>query len=361
MLKTKKAMLLFFSIVSFCALSSQMYASVYTGIAFSRRYEPREKAFSILVPKGWLIEGGVFRVNPLLAGGPLNSMEAKCDLTIKSDKNGTVAFHLYPDVVYAHIGIAGGSFPAGGNYQGAEVKPFMDAKTFVFNFFRERHAAARSIRVLKIAPLPGEKQALDQGLSYMNKLFSQIGMPWLAFKSYAAGGVFEYEEKGITYREVMLTGIVDMRASMTWKNTRTLSFKAPADAFERWKPIMDIIRFSISFNPVWVLKEMHGQKERANTVLKVFEKMREIDRQIAAKSKINRTEIMNDNFLVMTGQEEYVDPHTGEIELDTDAFTFRWKTPQGDIYYTNKEDENPNIFLHETGYRRTKIRKRSNE
>lgn len=59
--------------------------------------------------------------------------------------------------------------------------------------------------------------------------------------------------------------------------------------------------------------------------------------------------------------EEYVNPHTGKVEVDTDAYKYRWKTDGGDVYYTNREDENPNLFLQRTDYKRTPIRKRKNE
>ena len=333
----------------------------YDGIAFRRVYEPREKAFSILVPRGWVHEGGIFRVDPLRAGGPLNSMEAKCDLVYKSDAEGTVAFHIYPDIVYAHVGVGGGFFPPGSNYQGAEVRQIVDAETFLKWLFRSNHPGARHVEILKLRRLPGEKLSIDRGLAYMNSLLTRIGMPQAAFQSDAAGGVFEYTEGDVRYREAMVTGIVDMRAAMTWKNTRTLSFRAPAGSFDHWKPVMDIMRLSIRFNPVWVRKEAQGQRARADIALKVYDRMRQIDREIVRKTAVNREEIMNDNFLVLTGQEEYVNPHTGEIELDTDAFKHRWETPQGDVYYTNREDEDPNTFLHQNGYKRTKVRKRRNQ
>jgi hypothetical protein len=64
----------------------------------------------------------------------------------------------------------------------------------------------------------------------------------------------------------------------------------------------------------------------------------------------------------LTEQEEFVNPHTGEIEVDTDAFKYRWKTPGGkNIYYTNREEEDPNIFLKRTDYKRPPVRKRRNE
>jgi len=324
-------------------------------------YEPNEQAFSILVPKGWQNKGGMFRISALNAGGPLNAMEAKCDLVYMSDAVGTVAFHIYPDIVYAHAGVGGGFFPPGSNYQGAEVKPILDAKTFLRALFSYHHPYANSISILKLHHLPGEKYSLDQGLNYMNTLLSMSGLQQMTFQSDAAGAVVDYTENGVRFREVMMTGIIDMRAALTWKNTRTLSFRAPVESYDYWKPVMDIMRFSIQFNPNWVLQEAKGQRERAKIVLDVYRKIQQIDQEIARKSSVNREEIMNDNFLVLTGQEEYINPHTGAVETDTDAFRVRWKTEQGDIYYTNKEDENPNIFLHQTGFKRTKVRKRRNE
>jgi hypothetical protein len=183
----------------------------------------------------------------------------------------------------------------------------------------------------------------------------------MVFQCDAAGGIFDYNEGGVRYREVILTGIVDMRAALTWKNTRTLAFRAPAVEFDRWRPVMDIMRFSVRFNPKWVLSEMRGQRERADIVMKVYDEIRRVDQEIIRKTTINREEIMNDNFLVLTGQEEYVNPHTNEIEVDTDTYKYRWTTSGGDVYYTNREEENPNIFMQRTDYKRTPIRKRRNE
>ena len=132
-----------------------------------------------------------------------------------------------------------------------------------------------------------------------------------------------------------------MPAAFTWKNTRTLSFRTPVKQFKRWSPIMDIMRFSVRFNPRWILKECKGQRKFANIIMKVYENIRNIDQQILKRTTINQKEIMNDNFLVLTEQEEFVNPHTGNVEVDTDAYKFRWVTPGGNIYYTNQEMKIP--------------------
>ncbi|MBN2316995.1 MAG: hypothetical protein JXM79_23920 [Sedimentisphaerales bacterium] len=330
-----------------------------SGLVFHRTNEPGEQAFSILVPQGWRVEGGIFRVNPLQVGGPLNSVEAKCDMTLKSDSKGTVCFRILPDIVYAHAGIGAGFYPVGSSYQGAQVQPLVAAPTLLEAMLAQLRPNARAKKTLKVTALPGEKQSMERGLAYLNQLMSQIGLQ--SYQCDAAGAVYEYLEGDVQYREILMTGLVNMPAALTWKNTRTLAFRAPAKDFESWKPVMDIIRFSVRFNPAWFLKEAGGQQERAKIIQKVYDEIRRIDQEIVQKTTINREEIMNDNFLVLTEQEEYVNPHSGEVEVDTDAYKYRWVTPGGDIYYTNREEENPNIFLQRTDYKRTPIRKRRNE
>ena len=352
------------SAIAFAA-SARVFASYCgdpsSGLAFIRINEPKENAFSILVPRGWQAQGGIYRVNAATAGGPLNAIEAKCDLLFVSDPRGTVAFRILPDIVYGHVGIGGGFWQPGSNYQGATVRQLEDAPTHVQSIFTAIHGDQVSPQVLKVARLPGEVQSLERGLAYTNQIFAQIGLGHMAFQGDAAGAVFEYDENGIRFREVIVTGVVDMRAALTWKNTRTLAFRAPADQFDAWRPVMDIMRSSVRFNLNWVIKEMQGQRERAEYVMKIYDEIRRIDQEIVSRTNVNREEIMNDNYLVLTGQEEYVNPHTNQVERDTDAYRYRWTTPGGDVYYTNNESEDPNIFLHGGGYERTPIRKRRNE
>jgi hypothetical protein len=326
------------------------------GIAFSRRPEPNEQAFTILVPAGWTMRGGIFRVNATQAGGPLNALEAKCDLLLMSDQRGTVAFHILPDIVYAHVGIGGGFFGPGSIYQGAVVKQLTRADQYLGELIRAQHPQATDVTIRETRRLPGEIQSMQRGQAYTNGLLRQVGGDQMAFQHDAAGATIEYTEGGVRYREVLLTGIVDMRAALTWKNTRTLAFRAPAAEWNRWRSVMDIMRSSLRFNPTWILKESEGQQQRADFAVKVLQEMNRIDQEIAARTRHNNAEIMNDNYLVLTGQEEYVNPFTKEIEVDTNEFKYRWITPGGDRYYTNQEGEDPNRFMQRGDYQLTPVR-----
>ncbi|MCK7468537.1 MAG: hypothetical protein MZU91_10850 [Desulfosudis oleivorans] len=59
-------------------------------VFMSRAAEPREKAFTFLLPRGWTVEGGIFRLDASRAGGPGNAMEAKVDIAFKREPAGLV-------------------------------------------------------------------------------------------------------------------------------------------------------------------------------------------------------------------------------------------------------------------------------
>jgi len=89
-------------------------------IRLQRVNEPRENAFSILIPTGWKVDGGIVRVDPLAQGGPAQSIAAKLDFTVKKDTRGTVMIRWLPDVLFfdPRYSPAGqmGLLPVGSNY-----------------------------------------------------------------------------------------------------------------------------------------------------------------------------------------------------------------------------------------------------
>ena len=105
-------------------------------------WEPKERAFTLLVPKGWRIQGGVFNVKPLEMNGPGNTMGPKCDFTVKSDDRGTVMVRWVPgwnyaDLTYSPTGFS--LFKPGQHYQGMPVKLLPIAKQFLTELFKGSH------------------------------------------------------------------------------------------------------------------------------------------------------------------------------------------------------------------------------
>ena len=71
-------------------------------------------------------------------------------------------------------------------------------------------------------------------------------------------------------------------------------------------------------------------------------------------------EIRHEQWLFISGQEEYTNPFNGQAERDTSYYEYRWVNNQGDVVYTDENSFDPNtIEEYKTReWKRTPIRKR---
>jgi hypothetical protein len=155
-----------------------------------------------------------------------------------------------------------------------------------------------------------------------------------------------YEEKGVRYRERFLT-LIENRGQLAggqWANRETMSVRAPAEEFEQWEPVFQMICGSVQLSPRWIQGEIRGQQQRVNTMRRVELTVQEIDRQILSHQRAANAEIQNDMYLTLTEQEEYVNPYTGEVERGTDQLgPHRWVTEGGDVLFAPEEGFDPNV------------------
>lgn len=328
-------------------------------IMFNRKNEPNENAFSILVPKGWKIEGGIFRVNPTTQGGPAQSIAAKIDFAVKKDKKGSVMIRWLPDMLYFDVRNtpAGqmGMFPEGSNYQGMTVSYIKSAENFIREIaFPYAHPKADNIRIVERKKLPGV-------INNYSKRVKQL-MPFTTMSYDAAIIKFRYDENGDRYEESIVSLIEDwgrLGAGM-WGNKETFLIRTPVGQFKEYAPVFSVIQNSVKINLQWIIGEVKGQATRGRIAINTQKEIQRIGKEIAEQRKETNAEINNDMFLTLTEQEEYVNPYTNEIEVGSNQWKYRWENESGDIIYTNDENYNPttDININRNDYKKSKIRKR---
>jgi len=343
------------------------------GILFQRREEPNERAFSLLVPHGWLLEGGIFRANLMHQVVDAQSIEAKLDLTAKQDADGRVLIRWCPDMKYCDMRMspAGmmGMFPPGSNYQGMLVYPKMTAQEFLIQFaFPGMHPQAEQVQVVeqRSEPLLVER--------YRSQM-AALGLP--AQFSYDGGVVtFTYVEGGVRYREDERVVIEDlgMMAGGMWSNKDTVIVRAPEEEYKSWEPVLRHIQESVELNHQWLAQEIVNQEflsrsflnaqqasmARDRRMLEVQQHLQEMDRQIVEHRQRTNAEIHNDAYLTLMSLEEYVNPYTNEPEVGSNQWEHRWVTESGDVYYTDEQDDDRNVpsALNRSDWKRTPVRPR---
>jgi len=333
-------------------------------LVFEKRWEPREKAFSVMVPRGWKTEGGTFHINPLETNGPGNSIDTKCDFTVKRDDAGTVYIRWLPTWNYADLSspqfaMTAGFFPPGSHYQGMPVRPLPGVFAFLQETFPRLHPRATGVKVVEKHDMP-ELAAVYRRLNKpVNDMMAPLGLPPMGFS--AGGIVLEYQEGGVRYREALLAALVDNRGgAASWSNQHTLALRAPSAEAERWKPVLDIVRRSLRFNPQWVAAYARAQGERAQMARETMEYIQRIDQEILENRRKTHADIRHENYLFLTGQEEYVNPYTREVERDTSEFKHRWTNFNGDRIYSEDRDFDPNKVreLNNVEWKKTPVRER---
>jgi hypothetical protein len=334
-------------------------------LRFERKWEPNERAFSILVPADWTLQGGMFHVDPTQAGGPGNSIDGKCDVTIKKDAEGTVAFRSLPSWNYAdfsrnpQMAFAASMFPAGSRYQGMEVRPMPSCAQYLQGLFAQLRPGVSEVKVVQSMPIPELAEVFRTLFKSVDEQQRMMGFPALAYD--AGGLVVDYTEGGRRFREAVVTCLIDFRAAAAmWSNQYTLDMRAPADEANDWKPVFDIIRQSVQFNPQWVAAAARAAGQRGKTVEETMKAMQSIDQQIYENRARINANIQHENYLLLTSQDEYVNPFTGKIEQDTNEYKRRWTTEQGDMIYTDQDDFNPNAVkeLNHQTWKLTPVRPR---
>jgi hypothetical protein len=307
-------------------------------VAWARYVDKTERAFSMMVPKGWLTRGGIVRVNPLTGGGAGNAIAAKVDFTVARDAAGTVAIRWLPDMNYfdSRMSPAGqmGLFRRGSNYNGMEVQPSMTAAQYLTTMvFPRLHPAARGTRIVQTDPMPAV-QALCQKSPLLK----------YGFKYDAAMLTVVYEENGVRYAERLFTVIEHMGqlGAGAWGNKGTIVARVPMAEAAAWEPVIRKTIDSVKIDTRWLLGELRGQLQRGQTANATMKEIARLDREIVANRQKVNAAINKGMYLTLTGQDEYVNPHTGKTEVDTDRGKYRWQDSSGRTFETDDPNYDPN-------------------
>jgi hypothetical protein len=334
-------------------------------LTLRRQWEPRQKAFSVLVPTGWQLEGGMFYVDPTQAGGAGNSLDTKCDLSVKRDAASSVLVRWLPSYNYVDFSVGpefammANLFPAGRVYNGCQVKSFPTTEAFLVESLKRLHPQAAEVRIVDRIDLPELAQICQQLARELNQQIAMLGKAPMKFTAGAL--ILEYTENGVRYREALATALSDFRhAAAMWSNQFSFLMRAPAAQAEQWKPLLDIIRQSIQFNPEWVQAYVQKSGERGQTAAETMRHLARLDQEIFENRSKTRNATQHENYLLLTGQEEYVNPFTKEVERDSADYPHRWTNANGDRFYSELETFDPNRqpALNQQEWKRTPPRPR---
>lgn len=342
--------LLFISLFADQVLVSGQSQNLY----FRRMDEPREKAFSLLVPNAWVIDGGAIRLLSDRIAGASNMIECKFDIAVKNSADGKVMIRWLPEMMCIDQTVAFGN-PEGAIYNNTLVRRKRTPEKFITEVaLPYSHPKAMNVKVVSGKSLPALAEFFLKGVD--------PGLKAVTNMSYRAGMLeYAYTENGIKYQERMVTVIEDygVNGAGMWKNRSTLLTRAPYGELDKWEPVLSVILNSGIWRTGWVGDELNNQRRRAGQMLVTQKEIEAISNSINENHRKTNSEINKDMYLTLTEQNEYKNPHTGKIEVDTDHWKYRWVNNLGEIVYSNQQNYNPNqdIELNKRGFKLSSHRK----
>jgi hypothetical protein len=328
-------------------------------MVFVKYTEQKEQAWTMLIPKGWQTEGGIRRIDPVSTGDAANAIAAKVDFAVKKDAKGSVMMRWLPDMyrVDSSYTPAGqlGMFPEGSRMNGMLVMRCPSAKDYLLKVaFPEAHPNPTDVKLVSSKAQPKVVSALKE----LTKTVPLMG----SFSYDAVLVTATYTEGGVKYKEQAFTVIENMGqvGAGMWQNKSTILARAPVDEFDKWAPVGAVLVSSVKLSPTWVEAQLKGEAERTQIYQQTQREIQRIGEEIVANHQKTSAEINNDMFLVLTGQEEYINPYTGQTEVRPDGWKYHWQNESGELVVTDSEEYDPNldVELKRTGFKRSAARKR---
>ena len=146
--------------------SLEIFAQNSSAIQYVRKQEPKENAFSLLIPKGWQIEGGAIRIlNPDIAGS-LNMVDCKFDMAVKKDATGSVMIRWMPEMLCIDGAYAFGN-REGAVFNNALVRNKRTPERFITDIgIPYAHPKATNVKIVSSKSLPQLAQKYQQAVSF---------------------------------------------------------------------------------------------------------------------------------------------------------------------------------------------------
>lgn len=309
-----------------------------------KKYRDRtENAFSILVPVGWRVEGGVLQIPPQSARTVIEFCSKKIKFSVVDPESGA-RVDFFPTEYY--------TYTTGPVIQFVEVRQgsILDGMIFLqplspSQFIRsvvvpEMRRGISNLEVLSSSPLPKVRDAFSK--LFAIDLYRQS--TGLNIQVKAEKLEFRYGENGKTFHEVWFSVInyLLVNNSMVWQPVFTSGIRAPEELFKELKNLLNLIMCSFRFNIKWYL----NTKKRAKICMeKVAMTQREI---IAIHERMvhhrydTEDAISHELNLSLAGVDEYYDPSINDTVLIDNSYQHVWSNGNGEYVMSSDPNFNPN-------------------
>lgn len=324
-------------------------------------YDPQAgmEAFSILVPQGWQVSGGVTWVT----SRPAMPVETRLQMV---NPAGLEAFEALPTLFFTWDTnpLMQMTKPPGSLYFGYEVCQPMPAREVIRRFVLPRYR-----------PMP-DLQVVDEGaaqeLLQVVRRNQPAPPPMGQYSTDAARVRLHYTLNGqpiaeelsgvVEYVRISSPALFGTAENVFWSMGYLTAFRAHRANLERHADLYRAILGSVQINPAFTAFVQQVTQGLSSNVIRHIRQIGDLSRQISRNSQQMREENLQgwqersasgdriaENFSqTIRGVDAYFDPNTGKtVELPS-GYTQAWSTPLGEYILSEDPGFDPNIGSNQT-------------
>jgi hypothetical protein len=249
-------------------------------IVFHRTDEPNEKAFSVLLPEGWKMSGGITRIDRYSKNSQFNTAEAKLYLKLTSPDEKTATGWL-PDISYIDtqryktMNRWRTILTVDNNLVDLEEKPILSPNDYLIQIaFPVAHPHAQNIKLIETLTL---KDLAENYRQFALKLKTSNDF------NYSASIItFQYIETGVSYIEKMVCVIEERNFpdEGMWGNKETWYVRCESEKFDEMAPLLFKIIGSFSYYSDWLEKEIRKQQINNQIQIKNLRDIQVLEKEI---------------------------------------------------------------------------------
>jgi DNA-directed RNA polymerase subunit RPC12/RpoP len=332
--------------------------SVVNGLTLQKYsyFDPQSnlEAFSILVPLGWQVSGGVTWVTERPAAPVQISL-------LLANPHGAEAFELFPNLYFTWTEnpLIMMTKPPGSLYFGFEVRQPAPARNVLHQYVLPRYRRIPGLVVADEGPAIELLQAIAQtqpaqvpGGNY-SRDSARVRL------QYGLGGQAVAEEMSFIteYTRLGAAGLFGGGGSTFWNVAYHTAFRAPVAQLESFADLYRAIFASVKLNPTWMALVQQVIQGLSSNTIRHIQQIGAISRQISQNAEEMREQnlqgwqqrsassdrVAEQFSQTIRGVDAYYDPNTGQnVELPS-GYTQAWSTPLGEYMLTDDPNFNPNV------------------
>jgi len=317
------------------------------GVVLTTYTETHQKAFTLLIPKGWTAEGGMLPSG--VGWNVVDLVENNIRFRVTSP-DGKSFFGWYPRFYFqdpqVHIQSSGGLLQPqiGQVLNGCWIYPYLDVAQYVQYIVFSQFA----VNEFQNPQIIGNAVASPELKPLVPQMATRADYGYVDFRCQINGTPMTGRMYSINYE---LHGVI-------WSTVGTFGLLAPQSRWKQDERIMEICIRSFRLDPRWVRRASAAARQRAQQYHQVIQDIHRIDSEINAQRSQTRSDIQEEFYKVITEQIETYDPHT-KTRKYLPMYNHAYTDGQGN-YFLRDHDDGTLPFDNASEWRKLKIVNRNN-